>query len=172
MALVSENMAREHWRDPRAAIGKRIRSISDDWCEVTGVVADLRDNGVDQPPGVVYWPIVQKNSNGGANAVRSLAYVIRARRAGSLALRQEIQLAVANVNPNLPLTDVKTMESWGPIGISVWQRRLLRLCVPDRRGTPTFRAPKPQRVNYVNPLGEESPCSFSGRIFAMASGLC
>jgi hypothetical protein len=60
----------------------------------------------------------------------------------------------------------------GLIGISVWQGRLLRLCVPDRRGTLTFRAPKPQRVNYVNPLGEESPCSFSGRIFAMASGLC
>jgi predicted permease len=113
VALVSENMAREHWRDPRAAIGKRIRfTLADDWREVIGVVADLRDNGIDQtPPGVVYWPILQKNANGGANAVRSLAYVIRTPRAGSLALRQEIQQAVASVNPNLPLADVKTMES-------------------------------------------------------------
>ncbi len=112
VALVSENMAREYWRDPRAAIGKRIRSITGDWREVIGVVADLRDNGIDQaPPGVVYWPILQKNSDGSANVVRSLAYVIRTPRAGSLSLRQEIQQAVAGVNPNLPLADVKTMES-------------------------------------------------------------
>jgi predicted permease len=115
VALVSENMAREHWRDARAAIGKRIRPISsipDDWREVIGVVADLRDNGIDQaPPAVAYWPILQKSANGGFNAARSLAYVIRTPRAGSLALRQEIQQAVASVNPNLPLADVKTMES-------------------------------------------------------------
>ena len=111
VALVSENMAREHWRDPRAALGKRIRSIGEDWREVIGVVADLRDNGIDQPPpSVVYWPILYSR-NAGVNAMRSLAYVVRTPRAGSLALRQEIQQSVAGVNPNLPVADVKTMES-------------------------------------------------------------
>ena len=88
VALVSENMAREHWRDPRAAIGKRIRAtLGDDWREVIGVVADLRDDGIDQkPPGVVYWPVLRKNSSGGASAVRGLAYVIRTPRAGSTGL--------------------------------------------------------------------------------------
>ena len=63
VALVSENMAREFWHDPRAAIGKRIRpTLKDDWREVIGVVADLRDDGVDQKaPAIAYWPLLQKN---------------------------------------------------------------------------------------------------------------
>jgi hypothetical protein len=63
VALVSENMARELWHDPRAAVGKRIRStLKDDWREVIGVVADLRDDGIDQKaPTIVYWPLLQKN---------------------------------------------------------------------------------------------------------------
>jgi putative ABC transport system permease protein len=111
VALVSENMARELWRDPRAAVGKRIRAtLRDDWREVIGVVADLHDNGIDQKaPTIVYWPLLQKNF--GAGAIRSVAYLIRTPRAGSAGLRQEIQQAVASVNPHLPVADVKTLES-------------------------------------------------------------
>ena len=114
VALVSENMARELWHDPRAAIGKRIRpTLKDDWRQVIGVVADLRDEGVDQKaPGIVYWPLLQKNFESSATYVfRSVAFVIRTPRAGSLALLQDLQKAVASVNSNLPLADVKTLES-------------------------------------------------------------
>jgi predicted permease len=113
VALVSENMAREFWRDPRAAVGKRIRAnITDDWREIIGVVADLRDDGVDQKaPGIVYWPLLQKTGDGGSTAIRSVAYVIRSPRAGSAALRREIQQAVTSVNASLPIADVKTLES-------------------------------------------------------------
>ena len=66
VALVSENLARELWRDPRAALGKRIRStLKDDWSEIIGVLADERENGVDQKaPTTVYWPLLQKNFEG------------------------------------------------------------------------------------------------------------
>jgi predicted permease len=114
VALVSENMARELWHDPRAAIGKRVRpTLKDDWRQVIGVVADLRDEGVDQKaPGIVYWPLLQKNFESSATYVfRSVAFVIRTPRAGSLALLQDLQKAVASVNSNLPLADVKTLES-------------------------------------------------------------
>jgi hypothetical protein len=115
VALVSENLARELWRDPRAAIGKRIRAtLKDDWREVIGVVADLRDDGIDQKaPTIVYWPLLLKNfeAYGPASAVRGVVYVLRTPRAGPSALRQEIQQAVASVNGNLPMADVKTMES-------------------------------------------------------------
>src|SRR5438132_1408183 len=58
VGMVSENMARELWKVPSKALGKRIRSLSmDDWREVIGVVADLRDDGIDQKaPSIVYWP--------------------------------------------------------------------------------------------------------------------
>jgi len=114
VALISENMARELWRDPRVAIGKRIRpTLKDDWREVIGVVADLHDDGVDQKaPGIVYWPLLQKSfESSEAFAARSVALVIRTPRAGSSALLQDLQKAVAGVNPSLPLADVKTLES-------------------------------------------------------------
>ena len=114
VALVSENLARELWRDPRAALGKRIRStLKDDWSEVIGVVADERDNGVDQrAPTIVYWPLLQKNFEGAPVSVRrAVAFVIRTPRAGSTALLQELRQAVWSVNPNLPLANVRTLEA-------------------------------------------------------------
>ncbi len=114
VALVSANTARELWRDPRLAVGKRIRpTLKDDWRVVIGVVADLHDDGVDQKaPGIVYWPLLQKNFESSEIFVaRSVGLVIRTPRAGSAALLQDLQKAVASVNPSLPLADVKTLES-------------------------------------------------------------
>jgi hypothetical protein len=114
VALVSENLARELWHDPRLAIGKRIRStLKDDWHEVIGVVADLRDNGVDKKaPTIVYWPLLQKNFEGQAVSVRrSVALVIRTPRAGSTGLLRELRQAVWSVNSNLPLANVTTLEA-------------------------------------------------------------
>jgi predicted permease len=114
VALVSENIARELWHDPRAAVGKRIRStLKDDWREVIGVVADLRDNGVNQTaPGIAYWPLLQKNFEGDPISVRrSVAFVVRTPRAGSTGLLQELRQAVWSVNPNLPLANVTTLEA-------------------------------------------------------------
>ncbi len=78
-----------------------------------GVVADLRDNGIDQPaPAIAYWPLLQKNFEGSASsAVRDVAYAIRTPRAGSAGLLPELQQAVASVNSNLPVADVKTLQS-------------------------------------------------------------
>jgi predicted permease len=114
VALVSENMARELWRDPRAAVGKRLRpSFKDDWREIIGVVADERANGVDQKaPAIVYWPLLQKNFEGDATSVRrSVAFVIRTPRAGSTGLLQELRQAIWSVNSNLPLAGPKTLEA-------------------------------------------------------------
>jgi putative ABC transport system permease protein len=114
VALISENMARELWHDPRAALGKRIRSsLNDDWREVIGVLADLHDDGIDQKaPTIVYWPLWQKNFGGNGYLYRNLAYVVRTPRAGSESLRRELEQAIAGVNADLPLADVKTLQSW------------------------------------------------------------
>jgi predicted permease len=114
VALVSENLARELWRDPRAALGKRIReNVQDDWSEVVGVVADVRDEGVDHAaPAMVYWPLMAKNFGGSKVVVtRNVSFVIRTPRAGSTALVDELRRAVWSVNPSLPLADVETLQS-------------------------------------------------------------
>jgi predicted permease len=58
VAMVSENLAREMWGNPSAALGKRIREgAADPWREIVGVVGDVYDNGPSQkPPSFAYWP--------------------------------------------------------------------------------------------------------------------
>jgi predicted permease len=114
VALVSENLARALWHDPRAALGKRIRpSPKDDWREVVGVVADLHDKGVDQKaPAIAYWPLWQKNFEGRpVELQRNVAFVVRTRRAGSTTLLEEIRRAVWQVNPSLPVANVRTLQA-------------------------------------------------------------
>jgi predicted permease len=114
VVLISENMAREVWHDPRAAIGKRIRStLKDDWREVVGVIGDLRDDGVDQKaPGIVYFPLFLKNYGGSdTRAIRGVAFLVRSNRTASAGLLQELQRTLTGVNPNLPMANVKTLQS-------------------------------------------------------------
>ena len=113
VAMVSENMARELWRDPAAAIGKRIReSLKTPWREIVGVVGDERDDGVNQKaPGIVYWPILMDNFEGDETFVqRSAAIAIRSRRTGSRAFLNDISRAMWSVNANLPLANVRTLQ--------------------------------------------------------------
>jgi predicted permease len=112
VALVSENLARELWRHPEAAVGKHVRAgPKSEWMEVIGVIANLHDDGIDRPaPAIVYWPLLLKQGSGDT-ANRSVAYMIRTSRAGSTALSQEIRQAVTAVNASLPVAEVKTLQS-------------------------------------------------------------
>jgi predicted permease len=113
VALVSENMAREYWGGPAAALGKRIRvGPSDEWREVVGVAADVRDDGVNQKaPAIVYWPMLMKKFWGNDILVRrTLAIAIRSRRTGSEGLLREVRQAVWSVNADLPVADVRTLD--------------------------------------------------------------
>jgi predicted permease len=113
--VVSENLARELWRTPQAAIGRRVNTAlpGSPWQEVIGVVQDVRDNGVDQPaPAVVYWPALGGSlyRPGGSQVARAVTFAIRTPRAGSEDLFNEIKQAVWTVNASLPLGSVRTMQ--------------------------------------------------------------
>jgi predicted permease len=113
VALVSENFAREYWGNPSAALGKRVREgMKDDWREIVGVVANEYDDGAqEQPPAIVYWPILMKHFWGNDFLLqRSARYVIRTDRAGSAALLGEMQRAIWSVVPDSPLADPETLE--------------------------------------------------------------
>jgi putative ABC transport system permease protein len=113
VALVSENVARELWRDPASAIGKRIReSGKSPWREVVGVVSDERDDGVDQKAtSIIIFPALMDNFEGNLiQAPRSVAYVVRSGRTGTESFMREIRHAVWSVNANLPLAEVRTLQ--------------------------------------------------------------
>jgi len=99
--LVSENLARELWGTPSAALGKRFTEFGDKR-EVVGVVEDVRENGVtEKAPTIVYWPPMTR---------RSVTFVVRSDRAGTASFINEIRSAVASVNSELPLTSLRTMQ--------------------------------------------------------------
>ena len=102
VAIVSENMARENWSEPRDAVGKRIRINGDGpWSLVVGVAENVHDDGVDrQPPGIVYFPGVR----------RGVAFALRSRRAGTEGFRKEIAAAIHTVDSSLPLARVQTLN--------------------------------------------------------------
>jgi predicted permease len=111
VVMISENLARELWGSPSAAVGKRLREFeSMPWHEVIGVIQDVRENGVQtNAPEIVYWPALMDNWFG--PGVRTVTYVIRSERAGTQGFLAEVRQAVWSVNSNLPLADVRTMQT-------------------------------------------------------------
>jgi predicted permease len=113
VVMISENLAREVWQTPGAAIGKRLQTIdSAPWREVIGVVEDVRDNGIQEPaPAVVYWPTMGESPYD-ANRMsvsRLVTFAVRSERAGTEALLQQVKQAVWGLNPNLPISSMETM---------------------------------------------------------------
>ena len=113
VAVITENLAREYWKEPARAIGRRIRqSPNDPWRTIVGVVGDERDNGLAKPaPAIVFWPALMKEFWEPFNVRETLAYAIRSDRAGSPTLLKEIQRAVWSVNGNLPVASVRTLTA-------------------------------------------------------------
>jgi putative ABC transport system permease protein len=114
VALVNERFAREYWKNPADAIGKRIRqSPRNPWREIVGVVGNERDNGLNAAaPFIVYWPMAMKEFwDEKTFLFRTMAYAVRSDRTGSPTLLRELQQAVWSVNSNLPLASVRTLDA-------------------------------------------------------------
>jgi predicted permease len=114
VVLVSENLAREFWGTPSAAIGKRIRTLDvAPWREVIGVVEDVYDNGVHEPaPAAVYWPTMGESPYRAGHVVvdRTVTFAIRSAQAGTEGLLSQVRAAVWSANSSLPLASMRTMQ--------------------------------------------------------------
>jgi putative ABC transport system permease protein len=112
VGLINEEMARLYWagRDPiggRFRIGNR---ADRPWVTVVGVVKSVRHNGITS---VVkekfYIPHSQwARSLGNANSIRSMTLVIKTGGDPS-ALTASVRGAIREMDPNLPVADVRTM---------------------------------------------------------------
>ena len=119
VVMISENLAREVWGTPAAAVGRRIgQGPNSQWREIVGVVDDVRDNGVDAPaPAMVYRPPLFDGAP--FDVIRAATFVIRSRAAGTEAFLKQVQEAVWSVNRSLPVAAVQTMQD-------VYERSLSR----------------------------------------------
>jgi len=117
VAVVSENLAREWWGAPGAALGKRIREAgpADPWREIVGVVENVYDNGVQvKAPELAYWPaLMDRYIWGDENgfAVGFGMYAIRSTRTGTEGLLAEAQQVIWSVNGRQPVFLVTTLKT-------------------------------------------------------------
>jgi predicted lysophospholipase L1 biosynthesis ABC-type transport system permease subunit len=112
--LISENLARLEWGSPEHALGKRLRgsSSADQWREIIGIVGDVHDRGLSQPPpAIVYYPVPgERVYNNPTYVWPTVTYVIRSLRTGTPRLLDEMRQAVWAVDPNLPLVNIRAMD--------------------------------------------------------------
>ena len=112
VAVISENLARELWHQPGAAIGKRIREgDGSPWREVVGVVGDVYDDGVQRDaPAIVYWPAFMETFQGRqVHVQRAVTFAVRSDEAGTERLLSQVRGAISSVKPGLALTRVRTL---------------------------------------------------------------
>jgi putative ABC transport system permease protein len=122
VAIVSERIVREYFPGgPGAAIGQRVRlGTSREWLTIVGVVADIRQMGLDrkiQP--MIYAPFQQERGG----FVRFVSFLARTNSPATVAegIRAEIRRAA----PDLPIETTQTMDD--AVGASVAQPRFRML---------------------------------------------
>jgi putative ABC transport system permease protein len=107
VAIVNKTLARRYWPAGQA-VGKRLSSSTDkdghpDWCEIVGVVDDVRDVDLTKPPKAeVYLPISQ-------NLTSSANLLVRA-NGDSNSLERAIRDAVWSIDRDQPVQGMSTLE--------------------------------------------------------------
>jgi len=122
VAVVNETMAREYWPG-QSPINKRIKfgDPGDDvpWITIVGVAADVRQMGVDQPVKAEMYLPYEQNNDMGFYAPRDLA--IRT-TIDPLSLIAAVRNEIHQVDPEQPISDIRTMEA--VLGEETSSRRL------------------------------------------------
>jgi predicted permease len=109
VAVVNETMVRQYWPG-EDALGRRFKigDASDDtpWMTIVGIVADVRQNGVDEPATAETYIPYRQCDYIEFFSPRTLAI----RTSGDQnALASAVRREIAAVDPNQPVSDVRTM---------------------------------------------------------------
>ena len=106
VVIVNETFARTFFPGVADPVGRRIRSTSDNAPSnlIVGYVADIKHYGLERPmrPGV-YWPL-------GQTTLWGMAVVLKTER-DPASVTSSARAAVAELDPELPLFDVRTMDA-------------------------------------------------------------
>jgi putative ABC transport system permease protein len=90
----------------QSALGRRVRpSFDGPWWTIVGVVADVKNGGLDKPAGTeLYLPLAQVQG-----LARQMTVLVRTER-DPLQLVNSLRAAVRELDPSLPLSEVQTMD--------------------------------------------------------------
>ncbi len=110
-AIISRATAIQFWKDTtgQRVLGKRFRELpATPWLTIVGVVGDTRDTSLANPPSlVVYRP---QSIGGDFHATQwTMALVVRT-ASEPAAITSAVQRAVRDLDPTLPLFDIRSMS--------------------------------------------------------------
>jgi putative ABC transport system permease protein len=124
VVVVNEAMARKFWPG-ESPVGRRVKSLpgkDSPLATVVGVVGDVRQAGLEQPPGTeIYFSVAQPALTNGA--FRSMSVVLRSSAPDPMALLPSVRAAIGELDGALPLAHVRTMEEL--MGASLVRTRFL-----------------------------------------------
>jgi putative ABC transport system permease protein len=107
VVIVSEALVQKYFPNQNS-LGKQITIDMKDQnvpSEIVGVVGDVRHHGLDSTPRpTIYWPHPELVYN-------SMMLVVRS-KAAPIPLTRSIRAIVQSLDPDLPISDVRTMEQW------------------------------------------------------------
>jgi putative ABC transport system permease protein len=105
VAIVSEALARREWPG-RAAVGRRLKILGpfDEWVTVVGVVSDVRQLTLSEPPAAqLYLPMAQQPG--------IFASVVARTDGDPMAMAKAVRAAVWSVDPDQPVWKLRSMAS-------------------------------------------------------------
>lgn len=107
VVLINKTMALTFWPGQNP-IGRRIRpGGSKDWSTIVGVVDDVKNAGLDRPAGTeLYLPYRQPAGEGNSD----MYVVMRAQAGDPRSLASVLRGELNQIDPSLPLADVRLME--------------------------------------------------------------
>jgi putative ABC transport system permease protein len=107
VVIINKAMAATFWPNQNP-IGRRIRpGGTKEWCPVIGIVDDVKNAGLDRPAGTeLYLPYRQPAGEGNSD----MFVVMRAQGGDPRSLAGEVRQQMNDIDPSLPLADVRLME--------------------------------------------------------------
>jgi putative ABC transport system permease protein len=108
--MVNQRLARTFYGD-QSPLGRRISpsGTGGRWFTVIGVVEDVRQAGIREPSSTELFFYNPQIAQAGANVFRDLSLVIRSDRS-PLALASTAERIVSELDPALPVADIRTLE--------------------------------------------------------------
>ena len=110
-AMVSESFAK-HWWPEGSALGRRVRfgGENEDWYTIVGVVGDVRQNSLEEPPREsVYFPTLTEG-DGTFFVARAQDVVVRV-SGDPLSFVPVLRREVQALNPRIPVATPRTMDT-------------------------------------------------------------
>ena len=116
--VVSETMAARLWPG-QSPIGRRI-SLRDDWYDVVGLVADVRDQALSHQPEGTYYVSLQAAREDTPRMRMLIRTDVRAET-----VADDVRRALAGVDPSIPIGEIASMDSLVSRSLSAERYRAL-----------------------------------------------